>query len=54
MEGRDAKELENFLFNIEQYFRVVKPDSEEEKVNMTTMYLSGDAKLWWRIKYNEI
>ncbi|XP_062021178.1 uncharacterized protein LOC133737687 [Rosa rugosa] len=39
---------------MEQYFRAVKPDSEEVKVNMATMYLSGDAKLWWRTKYNDI
>ena len=32
----------------------MKPDSEEVKVNMATMYLSGDAKLSWRTKYNEI
>ena len=52
--ARDAKELENFLFDMEQYFRAVKPDSEEGKVNMATMYLSGDAKLWWRTKFSEI
>ena len=52
--ARDAKQLENFLFDLEQYFRAVKPDSEGGKVNIATMYLSGDAKLWWRTKYNEI
>ena len=43
--ARDAKELENFLFNIEQYFRVVRPDSEDTKIMLATMYLTGDAKL---------
>lgn len=52
--ARDAKELENFLFDMEQYFRAVKPDSEETKVSMATMYLTGDAKLWWRTKYDDI
>lgn len=42
---RDAKELENFLFDMELYFRAVKPDSDETKVLMATMYLSGDANL---------
>ena len=46
--ARDAKDLENFLFDMEQYFRAVCTDSEEDKVAMAAMYLAGDAKLWWR------
>ena len=52
--ARDAKELENFLFDMEQYFRAVRTDSEEDKVAMVAMvamYLAGDAKLWWRSKF---
>ncbi|XP_073098844.1 uncharacterized protein [Elaeis guineensis] len=52
--ARDAKELENFLFNIEQYFRVVRPDSEDIKIILAIMYLTGDAKLWWRTRYEDI
>uniref|UniRef100_A0A803Q167 Retrotransposon gag domain-containing protein n=1 Tax=Cannabis sativa TaxID=3483 RepID=A0A803Q167_CANSA len=52
--ARDAKVLQNFLFDMEQYFRVVQTDSEEEKVAMATMYLSRDAKQWWRMKYKDI
>ncbi|KAJ7975820.1 Retrotransposon protein, putative, Ty3-gypsy subclass [Quillaja saponaria] len=52
--ARDAKELENFLFDMEQYFRAVRMDSEEAKVTTATMYLAGDAKLWWRTKYVDI
>ncbi|KAK3017137.1 hypothetical protein RJ639_006139 [Escallonia herrerae] len=52
--ARDAKELENFLFDIEQYFRAIRVDSEATKVSMAAMYLVGDAKLWWRKKYAEI
>ncbi|KAK3000522.1 hypothetical protein RJ639_020946 [Escallonia herrerae] len=50
----DAKELENFLFDIEQYFRAIRVDSKATKVSMAAMYLVGDAKLWWRKKYAEI
>ncbi|KAK3011070.1 hypothetical protein RJ639_010745 [Escallonia herrerae] len=50
----DAKEVENFLFDIEQYFRAIKVDSEAIKVSMATMYLVGDAKLWWWKKYAKI
>ncbi|KAK2996107.1 hypothetical protein RJ639_029454 [Escallonia herrerae] len=52
--ARDAKELEIFLFDIEQYFRAIRIDSEATKVSMAAMYLVGDAKLWWRKKYAEI
>ncbi|KAK3035048.1 hypothetical protein RJ639_034838 [Escallonia herrerae] len=52
--ARDAKELENFLFDVEQYFRAIRVDSEATKVLMAAMYLVGDAKLWWRKKYAEI
>ncbi|KAK3018426.1 hypothetical protein RJ639_003447 [Escallonia herrerae] len=52
--ARDAKELENFLFDIEQYFRAIRVDSEVTKVSMAAMYLVGDAKLWWRKKYAEM
>ncbi|KAK3009399.1 hypothetical protein RJ639_014662 [Escallonia herrerae] len=52
--ARDAKEVENFLFDIKQYFRAIRVDSEATKVSMATMYLVGDAKLWWRKKYAEI
>ena len=51
---RDAKKVENFLFDMEQYFWAVQPDSEDAKVAMATMYLSGDAKVWWRTKYDDI
>lgn len=42
---RNAKELENFIWDMEQYFRIIHiPDGE--KVNITSMYMSSDAKLW--------
>ncbi|KAL0281711.1 UNVERIFIED_CONTAM: hypothetical protein Sradi_7294600 [Sesamum radiatum] len=44
---RSAKELENFLWDMETYFQEAKVP-EAEKVSITSMYLTGDAKLWWR------
>ncbi|GAV76928.1 hypothetical protein CFOL_v3_20401, partial [Cephalotus follicularis] len=51
--AQDAKELENFLFDMEQYFWVVLAN-KDSKVTMATMYLAGNAKLWWRTKYEHI
>ena len=47
----DDKELENFLFDIEQYFRTVHTGLEEDKIVTVAMYLARDAKLWWRSKF---
>ncbi|KAL0385444.1 UNVERIFIED_CONTAM: hypothetical protein Sradi_2938700 [Sesamum radiatum] len=52
--ARDAKEVENFLFDIKQYFLAANVVDEARKVPTATMYLTGDAKLWWRTKYAEI
>ncbi|KAA8534645.1 hypothetical protein F0562_032096 [Nyssa sinensis] len=42
-----AKDLENFLWDMEQYFTIAHI-LDGEQVTMTIMYLAGDAKLWWR------
>ena len=52
--ARDAKEVDNFLFDMEQYFLAAGIRDEARKVTTATMYLSGDAKLWWRTKYADI
>ena len=32
----------------------MRADSEDLKVSMATMYLSRDAKVWWRMKYDDL
>ncbi|XP_047335782.1 uncharacterized protein LOC124939344 [Impatiens glandulifera] len=49
---RSAKELENFLWDMETYFAAAKIP-EEERVSITSMYLEGDAKLWWRARLSD-
>ncbi|KAA0060454.1 uncharacterized protein E6C27_scaffold22G002810 [Cucumis melo var. makuwa] len=48
---RDAKTLENYIFDLEQCFRATNTVTEEAKVTLATMHLSKDAKLWWRSRY---
>ncbi|KAH0693741.1 hypothetical protein KY285_020838 [Solanum tuberosum] len=43
--ARSAKELENFIWDMEQYFTAARVP-ETDKLNITAMYLTGDAKLW--------
>ena len=45
--ARNVKDLENFLWDMEQYFKAARVPSQE-MVAITSMYLSGDVKLWWR------
>ncbi|PHT69505.1 hypothetical protein T459_24609 [Capsicum annuum] len=47
--ARSAKELENFLWDMERYFSTARV-VEMDKLNITTMYLTGDTKLWWRTR----
>lgn len=49
---RDAKELENFLWDMEEYFCAARVPADEQ-VNITSMYLAGDAKLWWRTRVHD-
>jgi hypothetical protein len=39
---------------MEQYFLAASIQDEARKVTTATMYLGGDAKLWWRTKYADI
>ncbi|KAL0358226.1 UNVERIFIED_CONTAM: hypothetical protein Scaly_1508300 [Sesamum calycinum] len=42
--ARSAKELENFLWDMETYFQVARIP-EAEKVSITSIYFTSDAKL---------
>ncbi|KAK4422090.1 hypothetical protein Salat_2160000 [Sesamum alatum] len=50
--ARSAKELENFPWDMEAYFQATRIP-EEEKVSTTSMYLTGDVKLWWRTRLSD-
>ncbi|KAA0053169.1 uncharacterized protein E5676_scaffold1775G00050 [Cucumis melo var. makuwa] len=52
--ARDAKALENYIFDLEQYFKATNTVTEEAKVTLATMHLSEEAKLWWRSRYLDI
>ncbi|KAG9450049.1 hypothetical protein H6P81_010014 [Aristolochia fimbriata] len=44
---RDAKVIDNFLWQVEQHLKASCVKEEARKVNAATLYLSGDALLWW-------
>lgn len=48
----NAKELENYLWDMKQLFKAIHiPDGE--RVSITYMYLTSDVKLWWCIKVED-
>ncbi|XP_070005713.1 uncharacterized protein [Nicotiana sylvestris] len=51
---RDAQEVENFLWHLENYFRHGKVRDDEAKINTTVLYLSETAMLWWRRKMADV
>ncbi|MFQ6663417.1 hypothetical protein Gotur_030961 [Gossypium turneri] len=45
---RSASEVDNFLWAMEQYFRVMNIEDDVKKVNTVAMYFTDVALLWWR------
>lgn len=41
------------LLDMEKYFKAVRAPFDDQ-VTMATMSLSGDAKLWWRTRYEDV
>ena len=52
--NRDPKELMNFIFDVEQYFKTTTACIDNIKFTVATMHLIDDAKLRWRSKVQDI
>lgn len=46
--ARDVREIENFLFDMEQYFETTNVGANATKVMTAIMYLKGNTKVWRR------
>ncbi|CAL8169827.1 unnamed protein product [Prunus armeniaca] len=53
-EKREAKELDMFLWNIERYFKYLKLEDDEPKINTATLFLIDNTLMWWRRRSMEI
>ncbi|CAL8092012.1 unnamed protein product [Prunus armeniaca] len=51
---REAKELDMFLWNIERYFKYLKMEDDEPKINIATLFLTDNALMWWGRRSMEI
>ena len=51
---RDAREVDNFLWHMEQYFKAISLEDEQMKVQTAILYLKDTATLWWRRRHGDI
>ncbi|XP_062075961.1 uncharacterized protein LOC133780099 [Humulus lupulus] len=52
--ARNAKEVDNFIWGLSQYFEATNITDEAVKIRTSAMYLSDTAMLWWRRRHGEI
>ncbi|KAK8366718.1 hypothetical protein V6Z12_A02G137800 [Gossypium hirsutum] len=46
--ARSARDVDNFLWEMEQYFRAMGIEDDAIKVNTASIYFTDVALLWWR------
>ena len=51
---RDAQEVDNFLWHLENYFKYNRVRSDENKINTAVLYLTELAILWWKRNETDI
>ncbi|GJY64927.1 putative nucleotidyltransferase, ribonuclease H [Tanacetum coccineum] len=51
---REARAVDVFLWEIEQYLEGVNMVDDASKIKMTTRYLKDTVALWWRSRYGDI
>lgn len=52
--SRNAKELDNFLWSLEQYFKSLGITEDAKKIDAATLYLDNTAMVWWRRRSSDI
>ncbi|VFQ66115.1 unnamed protein product [Cuscuta campestris] len=52
--SRNAKELDNFIWSMEQYFRALAISEEKRKVDMASLFLEDTAMVWWRRRQGDM
>ncbi|GFS29830.1 hypothetical protein Acr_00g0008700 [Actinidia rufa] len=45
---RNTRELDNFLWSLEQYFEATNIREEDRKIKTTSLFLTDATALWWR------
>ncbi|KAL6129813.1 hypothetical protein ACLB2K_073162 [Fragaria x ananassa] len=50
----NAREVDNFLWGLDQYFRPVGITEEDAKIRIATLYLTDIVMLWWRRRRGDV
>uniref|UniRef100_A0A5K0WI92 Ty3 transposon capsid-like protein domain-containing protein n=1 Tax=Nymphaea colorata TaxID=210225 RepID=A0A5K0WI92_9MAGN len=53
-DSRDARAIDNFLFQVDYYMNLQNVVEEDLKIKTVAMLLEGDAMAWWRRKMLDI
>ena len=53
-DAHNAIMVDNFLFELEQYFDAMGVHDDASKVSTAPTFLRGSAQLWWRRKHDEM
>ncbi|GFS41746.1 hypothetical protein Acr_00g0076210 [Actinidia rufa] len=52
--SRNARELDNFLWDLDQYFEATGIHEENKKIKTVPLFLSDAATLWWRRQHADM
>ncbi|KAF2281651.1 hypothetical protein GH714_044026 [Hevea brasiliensis] len=52
--SRSAKEIDNFLWTLDQYFRALGVDDDARKIDNAPLYLADSAMVWWRRRLMDV
>ena len=52
--SRNARELDNFIWSLEQYFDAMGIEEDAKKIKTAPLYLADAAMLWWRRRHGDI
>ena len=52
--SRNAREVDNFLWGLDQYFGAVGITEDDAKIRTATLYLTDTAMLWWRRRRGDV
>ena len=52
--ARNAKEIDNFIWSLEQYFKAIGVADHAKKIECASLYLQDTAMVWWRRRHGDI
>ncbi|KAF2319180.1 hypothetical protein GH714_013783 [Hevea brasiliensis] len=52
--ARSARDIDNFLWSLEQYFRALGIEDDARKVDHAPLYLAESAMVWWRRRMADV